>query len=64
MATQENSAWLADAAPAVIKILKDIIGTIELHTDCMSGEVSFPSTLIEPYIEAAEEAINAAESGI
>lgn len=50
---------LADTAPAVISALKELIATIELHNDCMTGEVPFD--VLEPFIERAEEAIHESE---
>ena len=52
-------AKLAEAAPALIAALKDLIGTIELHHDCMTGQVDFD--VLVPWIDAAEAAIDKAE---
>lgn len=52
------NAKLICAAPTLLHALTELLATIELHTDCMSGEIRLD--VLEPYIEQAEAAIAAA----
>ncbi|MCX7172445.1 MAG: hypothetical protein NT159_00580 [Proteobacteria bacterium] len=53
--TIRNSAESVDAiAVADLKrCLRDLVATIDLHTDCMDGRID--RAALEPYIERAED---------
>lgn len=36
----------------------DLLATIELYTDCMTGEVNITYVDLEKYVEAVQQAIN------
>lgn len=57
--TVEANAKLIAAAPDLYKVLTDLIATIDLHTDCMSGQID--GAALDKYIEAAEEILTSVE---
>lgn len=55
------------AAPAastgsIENALRDLLATIELHTDCMDGRIE--RAALDPYIERAEELLGQTLEGI
>lgn len=47
--------------PTIAQALRDLIETIDLHTDCMDGQIDREA--LDPWIERAEAALAAQEEG-